>query len=91
MKLITKKEYFDPNWEAKRLEPKTCKRWYVQLDSGEDVGPYDNSEEAAEFMKQKRVELTIEEMDTSERKQMTEMLYEYGGISGIPDDNHYQE
>ena len=50
MKLIQKKEYFDPNWEAKRLEPKPCLRWYVELDDGKHIGPYDSSFEANNYI-----------------------------------------
>ena len=53
MRIIIKREYFDPNWEAKRLEPKTCTRLYVQTETG-DVGPFDTEAEAASWMKEKR-------------------------------------
>ena len=59
MKIIIKREYFDPNWEAKRLEPKTCKRRYVQLDNGQDIGPFDTHDEAANWMRQERTRMTI--------------------------------
>ncbi len=59
MRIIIKREYFDPNWEAKRLEPKTCNRTYVQLDNGQDVGPFDTSDEAANWMRQERTRMTI--------------------------------
>ena len=50
MKLIKKREYFDPNWEAKRLQPKVCERWYVELDNGKHIGPYDGSREANQYI-----------------------------------------
>jgi hypothetical protein len=51
MRIITKREYFDPNWEVKRLEPKTCERLYVQTETG-DVGPFATTAEAALWMKE---------------------------------------
>ena len=50
MKLIKKREYFDPNWEAKRLTPRVCERWYVELDNGKHIGPYDGSFEANNYI-----------------------------------------
>jgi hypothetical protein len=61
MRIITKREYFDPNWEVKRLEPKTCERIYVETDEdfsshGKiDVGPFDTTAEAALWMKEIRM------------------------------------
>lgn len=50
MKIITKKEY---------LEPKIYKRMYVQHDNGQDVGPFDTHNEAANWMRQERTRMTI--------------------------------
>ena len=55
MRTHYKREYFDPNWEAKRLEPKTCLRLYVQTTQG-DVGPFDTEAKAAAWMKEEREE-----------------------------------
>ena len=55
MRIHTKREYLDPNWEAKRLEPKLCHRLYVQTTQG-DVGPFDTEAKAAVWMKEEREE-----------------------------------
>lgn len=51
MRIITKSEYLDPQWEIKRLYPEICLRLYVQTETG-DVGPFDTEAEAATWMKE---------------------------------------
>ena len=57
MKLILKREYFNPNWEEMNEQPRTCERpyveYYVANDSGgvtlKEVGPFIGCEEAHEW------------------------------------------
>ena len=58
MRLITKKEYLRPDWDAMGLQPLICERPYVEYyepnDSGgitlKEVGPFDGCAEANEWI-----------------------------------------
>ena len=58
MKVILKKEYLHPDWDAMELQPLTCERPYVQYyapnNSGgvtlKETGPFDGVSEADEWI-----------------------------------------
>jgi hypothetical protein len=64
--ITLKREYFDPNWEAKGLQPFHCKRYYVQYLEGNcnpyqsrEAGPFDNRDEAQEFINKNRQKIDV--------------------------------
>ena len=60
MRVIQKREYFNPNWEAMKQEPKLCKRVYVEgyvpNSNGElmleEIGPFEGVPEAEAYIRE---------------------------------------